>query len=464
MKFDGESPPPEQLWWQISSDPHFKTLISNLNECVPYSTEVQLTDLQETFLNPDQTYYFRACTDRCFWSNSTVFTVKKPCRIDEVEFEKLGPNQFELSWNADPSLTVRYYVFASNALDFIPSIYFDQQINCIGNGEIFDVETTANFLTVTTEPQIVIDGTYAFYRIIPSDHGTLGVPSSLIYIYDRGLNNPRTYLKQEDGESGYFKRSPIPSLYADKPISQLPLFSLLTQSYPYNPHVSTSIWEELEPYFLPDNHPIAAKLTRLCKKSRFIESKRVFEKAGFGKVHMRQPTNIIMGKHMDYSGYLFKVYLDSQPPVCEWCNWLSRIRGASGIRECIRSHQFQHFCVPRKWIYPVPAEPSPSPKTDCNRKNFFLIVEDMHLVNHKENLQAFHNKITTQMLDELYTILDEEGLFDSVYPDNIPFTKKGKMAFIDTEHHHGWPILYHRLTRYFSPDMQRYWSELISRG
>ena len=56
--------------------------------------------------------------------------------------------------------------------------------------------------------------------------------------------------------------------------------------------------------------------------------------------------------------------------------------------------------------------------------------------------------------------LTEEGLKDSVFPDNIPFTKDGKMAFIDTEHHHLWPVDYYRLERYLSPEMKTYWKNL----
>ncbi len=229
-----------------------------------------------------------------------------------------------------------------------------------------------------------------------------------------------------------------------------------------NPLVETHVWQQLEPYFLPDNHPLKPKLDRLFHKKRVTQSRQTFEAAGFAKIKIREPTNLIIGRHPELTGYLLKVYLDTQPPVCEWSNWLKRIEGARSIRSCLKRHRFHHFVVPKKWIYPLPEEPSPPFSSHYHRKNFILVVEDMRILKGEENKKAFKDKMTPEILDELYVILTEEGLIDSVYLDNIPFTKSGKIAFIDTEHHHLQPIKYEKLTRYFSPDMQAYWQALTS--
>jgi hypothetical protein len=193
-------------------------------------------------------------------------------------------------------------------------------------------------------------------------------------------------------------------------------------------------------------------------------SPETFEKAGFGKVKMRKPTNIIVGKHYRFNGYLFKVFLDTQPDVCEWDNWVKRIEGARHIKKWINKHRIYDFTVPKKWVYPLPAYPSP-PEGDprYRRKNFILIVEDMRILKQKENLAAYRDQITHEQLEQLFKILTELGLIDSVYPDNIPFTKSGKIAFIDTEHHHLWPVLYYKLTHHLSPLMQPYWESLQER-
>jgi len=234
-------------------------------------------------------------------------------------------------------------------------------------------------------------------------------------------------------------------------------------SFLYNPCVSPDVWLELEPYFLPSDHPIKDRLDKLFNQIRATQSEAYFEKAGFGKPKMRKPTNIVIGRHAQFKNYIFKVYLDTQPPLNEWVNWIHRIKGARAIQSCLENRGFQSFCVPKKWIYPLPASPCPPGQFRFYRKNFILIVENMDIVSSKTNLKAFKNKITSQILQELYTILTEEGLIDSVYPDNIPFTNSGKLAFIDTEHHYpGTTIPYEKLTPYLSKEMQEFWKSLIT--
>lgn len=229
--------------------------------------------------------------------------------------------------------------------------------------------------------------------------------------------------------------------------------------YPYNPLVAWDVWQSLEPYFLPSTHPIKPKLDRLFKK-RVTLTKETFEKAGFDKIKLRNPTNIVVGKHPDLQGYLVKAYLDYQPVPVDWWNWARRITGALAIQECLHQHGFSGFCVPRKWIYPLP-DPIVPDRTGFCRKNFILIVEDMHILDHEETLKGYKKKMTKQKLKALYTILTEVGLIDSVFPSNVPFTTQGKMAFIDTEHHHLQPVPYIRLKPYLSSTMQEYWQLLI---
>jgi hypothetical protein len=224
--------------------------------------------------------------------------------------------------------------------------------------------------------------------------------------------------------------------------------------------VPESLWQELEPYFLPHNHPIKKKLDRFFSQKRVTLSKESFEKAGFNKVKMRKPTNIVVGKHHRFPGYLFKVFFDTQPYVAEWDNWVKRIEGARSIKECIRKHNFHDFVAPKKWIYPLPEFPAPPDDPYYIRKNFILIVEDMRILRAKDNLDAYKNKITHEQLFALFTLLTEVGLIDSVYPDNTPFTIKEKIAFIDTEHHHLAPVPFHKLTHHLSPSMQTYWESL----
>ena len=87
----------------------------------------------------------------------------------------------------------------------------------------------------------------------------------------------------------------------------------------------------------------------------------------------------------------------------------------------------------------------------------------MQLLDHTANLKAFKKRMTPTILEHLYILLSEEKLIDSVYPDNIPFTHSGKIAFIDTEHWHcSGKVPYEKLLRYLSSDMQACWHALYA--
>lgn len=256
----------------------------------------------------------------------------------------------------------------------------------------------------------------------------------------------------------------IPSqLYGNQGTSEA---NAIPQPYIYNPLIPLEVWQELEPYFLPPDHPIKMRLDRLFQKHRITLSLATFIKSGFLNAKLRKPTNVVVGKNPRFYGYVFKVYLDTQPQLCEWDNWLKRIQGANAIRKCIDQHGFDSFTVPQKWLYPLPLEPFPPLHARYNRKNFILICEDMNILTADENLKAYKKKTNPRLLWELYTILTEVGLLDSVYPDNIPFTIGGQIAFIDTEHHHHpkETIPYHKLTPYLSEEMEIYWQSLINRS
>lgn len=229
--------------------------------------------------------------------------------------------------------------------------------------------------------------------------------------------------------------------------------------YPYNPYVPAWDWFCLKPYFLPQDNPIKKKLDYIFTHKRATFSKESFESVGFEKIKLRDPTNIVVGKHPALKGYLIKAYLDTQPFLIDWVNWMNRIAGALSIQECITKNNFQSFAVPRKWIYPLPE--NPSPPDFCKRKNFILIVEEMPILSKKKILEFYKKQVTVSQLTELFILFTELGLIDSIYPDNIPPTATGKIAFIDTEHHHQWPVNLEKFKQFLSPAMQDYWQSLI---
>lgn len=236
-----------------------------------------------------------------------------------------------------------------------------------------------------------------------------------------------------------------------------------TYSYEKPVHVPQEVWDQVKPYFLPDNHPLKAKLDTIFSSSRVLLSLDGFKKAGFSKYKMREWSRAVVAKHPKLPGVVIKAYLDTELRFVDWERWLSRVSGAHSIRIAIARHGYEkYFKVPLKWIYPLPAEPSPPLSPEYSRKNFILVAEEMDILSKKDNLNAWRMQITPAILDAIYTILNEEGLFDSVIASNIPFTKDGRQTFLDTEHHHEWPIPYHKLISYMSPPMQVYWNMVIS--
>lgn len=234
--------------------------------------------------------------------------------------------------------------------------------------------------------------------------------------------------------------------------------------YQQNSRVSNEIWSSLQPYFVPEYSHEKAALDTIFHKPGVLQSMKSLSEAGFLLI-TNPKSKIIVLSHPYLKGYLIKVYLETEP-MAEWDAWLRRVRGAHTIQEAIISHGYQHLMkVPKKWIYPLPENSLPV-KDGMYRKNFVLLVEEMDILEEKKNRKAFKNKITHEHLVALYTLLTKYRLIDSVYSDNIPFCKDGKIAFIDTE----WAgdttieVPLSSIGQYLSKPMLAEWEQLLNHG
>lgn len=232
-------------------------------------------------------------------------------------------------------------------------------------------------------------------------------------------------------------------------------------------HVSNQIWEKVSPHLLPDQHPVRIQLDQIFSVSRGILNSKSLQKAGFRKSKPRKFTHLIVTTHPTLPGYIFKLYLDSQKyykKLPEYENWLMRIQGASFIQSEINKLDLQSFFkVPKKWIYDLPEEPSPP--FEYLRKNFLLVEEDMALYSEEENNILWQSDfISHAILDGLFKILKNIGLRDCVKIDNIPISKDGKIAFVDTQTYHAWPVHYKELSQKLSKENRAYWKSLINSG
>ncbi|MEM1282658.1 MAG: hypothetical protein AAGG81_03810 [Chlamydiota bacterium] len=237
--------------------------------------------------------------------------------------------------------------------------------------------------------------------------------------------------------------------------------SILNADFIKPAHIPESVWNTVSPYFIPEEHPVKPKLDQIFSVSRrIISSSESLKKAGFKNTKPGKWKGTIVASHAKLKGYLVKMYSDDQTNEIEWAKFLDRIRGALAVKEVIDLHNLHDlFKVPNKWIYPLPENPAPA--TGKPRKNFILLVENMDLISKKGNLTKWkRSDFPKKFLNKLFIILQELGLRESVYAFNLPFSVDGKIAFVDTEYHHMWPINYRSLLQYLSPSNQEYWKQL----
>lgn len=271
-----------------------------------------------------------------------------------------------------------------------------------------------HLVATTSETSIEVDGSFPYYGILAEDNGHFSPLSSLISIDEASLH-------------------------------------------------SKDVSAKVRPYLLPNDHPIKSSLDALFSSDRVILNMKKLLKAGFQTAGPRKVTRLIVATHPDFPGYIFKLYLDAQryhKDTPEHKLWMMRIQGVQLIQKEIDAHGWQGmFKVPKKWIYALPKDPDPS--TDFLTKNYILVEEDMDIYPDAKNKKLWKsNQVSQELLSALFTILKNVGLNDCVKPDNIPFSKDGRVAFIDTQSFHE-SVPYKDFAPFLSEANQKYWKKLI---
>lgn len=464
----------EKVWWQISSRPDFLEVISTFDSIQNFNGVISLTDLDDTFLESGQNYFFRAktCSQGTWspWSDTFSFKVTKPGTVENAHIEMTDKNQYELRWNGSEE---SYYVFGSNSLDFIPAIYSSVQADALLGTELIDGSAADNFLGKTTSTSWSIDGRYAYYRVIAQSHGRYSQPSPLIHFWESDNLLVGNILQLEstsdsidvEWQTAIARRVALPPAYSWMQVRESDPDSGNRYKYVRNPYVSEEDWNKLQPYFLPENHPAKGVLDSVFRGQRVLKSLDAMKNAGFKPV--RRPQNdLVVSRHAKIPGYIFKAYLD-KIDVDERYWFQRRAAGARQVKECIDRHGYNSIMkVPQKWLYPLPPEPSPLKSRRVWRKDFILVVDDMQVLKYKKNRSAYKKRVTPEILDALYNVLMENLLVDSLYLSNITFCKDGKIAFLDTEFYNDTthPMKMWKLAQYLSSDMHAYWDQLIQHG
>lgn len=411
------------IHWQISTDPTFQSVNPDFEHIEEYTTQIYIDDEIVDLINLEEDYFFRFKTKLgdswAVWSEPHRFTINRPRAVSEVNLENTHLGKYCLSWTANEQ-GLCYHVFGSNCMDFDPSM---------GKKES---EENGFFLFTTENHFAYVNDTYRYYRIVAEKQGHLSFPSALASIEEQ--NDQHFICKALD-------------------LTPAPL------GYVKSPEVSQEVWDCVSPYFLPTNHPAKAKLDRIFSHSRVTANRKSLKQAGFKHTKAGKWSHTVVTRHPKLKGYLIKLYTDDQEGVLDWAHWRSRVIGALETKKAIDKFGYHSlFKVPKKWIYPIPDWPS---KAGSERRHFILIVEDVNIVSQYNNLRLWRSTLMTQeKAKAIYTILQEVGLSDTIFAFNLPFTRKGKLAFIDTEFYHQWPVHYNRLSQYFSSDMRKYWIQL----
>ncbi|MEC7839374.1 MAG: hypothetical protein VX777_04995 [Chlamydiota bacterium] len=210
----------------------------------------------------------------------------------------------------------------------------------------------------------------------------------------------------------------------------------------------------VEKWLLPVDHPLQKKLKSIFRKTthRKFNSTLMLE-AGFSIISRPNTKGVLVATHPGMKDYVFKFYNNRKGTIPEEDVFLQRIVGAESIRQKINESEFVQFAVPKKWIFRVPKKGGHS----------ILIAENMNILPHKKNMKAWKSSaVDVSLITNLYKIIKDLGLNDSVYIDNIPFNKEGKVCFIDTEHYGNWPVPFSRLNGVLGERIRQKWVSLYT--
>jgi hypothetical protein len=218
--------------------------------------------------------------------------------------------------------------------------------------------------------------------------------------------------------------------------------------------------DHLEPYLLPENHACHSRLKDIFRETKEELTEQTIKPLGF-KTLEKLGAHVIVAKHEQCPGYVFKFYRYDVYKEPDWEHWIQRIQGARLIKEGINKFNYKHiFKVPKKWLFKtesmqtIKGEQYPA---------YILVAEDMRPQNPSKNADCWRQLTTQEDLDALHKMLKTYGLRDSARISNVPRCKCGKIAFIDTEYYQHWPVNYHPLLEFLSKKNTKYWIKIVTK-
>lgn len=209
------------------------------------------------------------------------------------------------------------------------------------------------------------------------------------------------------------------------------------------------------PYFLPKDHALRPILDKIFSQPSVLRNDGTLMQSGFRIISAHKSSYTRVLTHHSMKGYVFKAYIESEPQRRSGFlgqDWLiRRCMGAEKIQKLIQSNNMVYFTVAKKWLYKVPN----------HHDVYVLIAQKMHIYSKEQSLLAWKTKVTEECLNEFFLLM-KLGCASKHVSVNIPYTKEGKFAFIDTEYPESTPQLEY-ITHFLSPTMQIHWLTLLSK-
>lgn len=175
--------------------------------------------------------------------------------------------------------------------------------------------------------------------------------------------------------------------------------------------------------------PLSLDLKALFRDRDMFDSTDTWRAAGWKLVRAStHPLKLMVAKHKAAEGYLFKKYSNWVPLDEQLKKYQRRLECARMLRSFFQQRNFKHLLVPQKWLYELP-------KRFARKLPAYVVIVEELPVFDRESFESEdrHRDIDTDVLRELCAVFFEfQGL--DFTAKNMPFTRKGQVAFIDTEY------------------------------
>lgn len=182
VSFKLETNEAEKIWYQISDQQDFCVVPPSLNTIQSQTDSIEIDLIDETFINPEQTYFLRY---KVFsgnlwsnWSEPVEFMQMKEIQPNPIII-RMDKGEYDLKIEKKFSDSV-LYIFGSNRKDFKPEIYSD--IECTGYKGFnrMNFQSNKNFICLTEANRIKICPEKPYMRIIFKSGDCYSIPSNLI--------------------------------------------------------------------------------------------------------------------------------------------------------------------------------------------------------------------------------------------------------------------------------------------